>query len=190
MNKIKGFLLREGIPYGSKIWNTKGIDWLKKIEDEKLDDFIKLYELTHKKEKEVSQKIKELVGRKRDLELLKTIPGIGDFGAALIYAEIGSLDRFPSVKHLHAYAGVAPGIYQSGSKSRPANRKQVNLWLKWIIMECAGRTTNSKSQTFLRNYYYKIRNKKGWKIARKSVARKMLTIALHILKEKIPYHES
>lgn len=119
---------------------------------------------------------------------MKSIPGIGDLGAALIYAEIGSIDRFPTPKHLHAYAGVAPGVYQLGTKTRITKRREVNHWLKWIIIECSGRVTKTNNK--LRKYYFKIRNKKGWKIARKATARKMLSIAWHILKDEQYYQES
>jgi hypothetical protein len=67
-------------------------------------------------------------------------------------------------------------------------RRAINYWLKWIIGQCSGRATLKKSK--LQNYYFKIRRNKGWKTARKAVARKMLTIVWFILKEKIPYHES
>ena len=186
MNKIKGYLLREGIKYEKKIWNEKGIDWIKSLENYQLNDFVKLYELTRREEKLTAKKISNIARMKPETELLMTIPGIGDFGASLIYAEIGNIKRFPTVKHLHAYAGVAPGIYQSGSKTRMTTRKQIDYWLKWIIMECAGRVTITKSP--LQEYYFRLRKRKGWKTARKATARKMLSIVWHILNDKIPYH--
>lgn len=186
MNKIKAYLLREGIKYEKKIWNEDGIEWLGNIEDDKLDDFIKLYELILIKEKATMKKIKSFSKAKEETILISTIPGIGDFGASLIYAEIGSIDRFPTAKHLCAYAGVAPGIYQSGSKTRMTTRKQIDYWLKWIIMECAGRSIMIEGK--MQKYYFKIKSRKGWKTARKATARKMLSIVWHILKEKIPYH--
>lgn len=188
MNKIKAYLLREGIPYESKIWNEKGIEWLKSLNNDQLNDFIKLFEITWNQEKITTKKISNLSRMKVETSLLSSIPGIGDFGSALIYAEIGDIDRFPTAKHLNAYAGVAPGIYQSGSKSRMTTRKQVDYWLKWIIMECAGRAATNEKR--FQKYYFVLKSKKGWKTARKALARKMLSIAWHILKDKVPYHES
>jgi len=107
-NKIKGYLLREGIRYDRKIWNEQGLKWLKKLQNEKLNHFIKLYETIKEQEKVVTRKIGRIARMKEEIALLTTIPGIGEFGAALIYAEIGSINRFPTVKHLHAYAGVVP----------------------------------------------------------------------------------
>lgn len=186
-NKIKMSLLREGLPYNKKIWNKKGIDWLKSLNDEKIDDFVKQLELILKQENVTLKKIASIVRMKEGTALLKTIPGIGDYGAALIYAEIGDVTRFPTPKHLHAYAGVTPGIYQSGSKTKTSKRKEVNYWLKWIVGQCAGRSTliNCRFQ----KYYFKIKQKKEWKTARKATARKMLSVVWHVLSKKEPYHE-
>lgn len=186
-NKIKMGLLREGIHYDRKIWNKEGILWLKSLKDEKVDDFLKQHELILEQEKKISKKIGQIVRMKEGTALLKTIPGIGDYGAALIYAEVGDIERFPSPKHLHAYAGVAPGIYQSGTKTRATKSKEVNYWLKWIVGQCTGRAT--LLQCKFQQYYFKMKNKKDWKTARKATARKLLTAVWYILKKKEPYHE-
>ena len=45
------------------------------------------------------------------LELLQTIPGVGEKVAQVIVAETGAdMSRFPSAAHLAAWAGVAPAI--------------------------------------------------------------------------------
>lgn len=50
----------------------------------------------------------------KEIEILTSIPGIGDTTAAQFIAEIGNIDKFDSVKQLTAYAGTDPGINQSG----------------------------------------------------------------------------
>ena len=187
-SKIKHFLLREGITYERKIWSEKGINWLKKFNYPSLNDFITIYEKVVELEKAAQRKIGRLVRAKEETSLLNTIPGVGELGAAMIYAEIGTISRFPTVKHLHAYAGVAPGIYQSGTKSRDAKRKEVNRWLKWILGQCVGRAVMMENR--FQKYYFKVRKRKGWKTAKKATARKMLSVVWYILKERVPYNES
>jgi len=190
-NKIKSCLSRGGISYEVDLWNKEGLQWLKEMKNYEIDSFLSLYQLISKEEDIIKKKIDKVAKSKKETTLLETIPGIGYFGASLIYAEIGDIKRFPTVKYLHAYAGVAPGIYQSGTKTRMPSRKSVNYWLKWIVMQCAGRVAlkNIKPNK-LRNYYLKIKDKKGWKTARKATARKMLTIVWYILNKNIPYQES
>jgi transposase len=190
-NKIKSCLSRNGISYEDDLWNKEGLMWLKKSKDYEIESYLRLYETIVKEENSIKEKIEKVAQSKKETMLLETIPGVGYFGATLIYAEIGDITRFPNVKHLHAYAGVAPGIYQSGTKTRMPMRKSVNYWLKWILIQCAGRITlkNTKPSK-LRNYYFKVKNKKGWKTARKATARKMLTIVWYVLNKNIPYRES
>lgn len=56
----------------------------------------------------------------RILEALEddpTIPGIGEFFARLIEAEIDDISRFRTLKKLAAYAGLVPSTYSSGGKT-------------------------------------------------------------------------
>lgn len=190
-NKIKACLSRNGISYEDDLWNKEGMRWIQNLSNEEVATYVKVYETVKKEADTVKKKIEKIANTKEETLLLQTIPGIGDFGAMLMLAEIGDINRFPTPKHLHAYAGVAPGMYQSGTKTRMPSRKSVNYWLKWIATQCAGRVSLKKSTSSkLRRYYFSIRNKKGWKTARKATARKLLTIVWHVLKNKNPYHES
>lgn len=52
---------------------------------------------------------------KRDKELLKTIPGIGDTTAAVFLAEVPDVTRFAQAQELAAFAGLTPGQRYSGT---------------------------------------------------------------------------
>ncbi|MEZ2388557.1 transposase [bacterium RCC_150] len=55
------------------------------------------------------------------VELLRTIPGVGLKTAQVIIAETGGdMSRFPSAAHLAAWAGVAPAIHESAGHRTPA----------------------------------------------------------------------
>jgi len=187
---IKMTLLREGVAYEDNLWSESGLNWLKNQNNEMIDDFVSVYECFEPKLKRITKKIEKIAGSKESTRLLKTIPGIGDFGATLIYAEIGDINRFPTIKDLHSYAGVVPGIYQSGSKTRSTKKKEINHWLKWILYQCTGRAITLKTKNRFRDYYYRINKRKDWRIAKKATARNFLTVIWHVLKEKQPYQES
>ena len=54
------------------------------------------------------------------IELLQTIPGVGEKVAQVIIAETGGdMSRFPSAAHLAAWAGLAPGMNESAGKTEP-----------------------------------------------------------------------
>ena len=186
--RIKSYLRREGIPYSANLWNKKGFQWLANLENEKVNDLLAICSMLSTRENQVIQKLKRYT-MKKDISMLMTVPGIGVIGSTLIYAEIADILRFPSPKQLHAYAGIAPGIYQSGENSREITRKEVNKWLKWIVLECTGRAVMLPNE-FQRHYFAILAKGKDKKTARKSTARRMLTIVWHILKNQVPYRTS
>ncbi len=67
--------------------------------------------------KQAEATIKAMTKTNGNVKLLKTIPGIGEFFARLIDAEIDDIDRFRNPKKLAAYAGLVPSTYSSGGKA-------------------------------------------------------------------------
>ncbi|MEH1982663.1 MAG: IS110 family transposase [Nostoc sp.] len=61
------------------------------------------------------------------VELIDTIPGIARRTAEIIVSEIGmDMSRFPSAEHLAAWAGVAPGNYESAGKTLSTSTRKGN----------------------------------------------------------------
>jgi transposase len=72
------------------------------------------------------------------VERLDTIPGVDIQTAVLIVAEIGvDMSRFPSAKHLSAWAGMAPGNNESGGKRRAACTRNGNRFLRRALVQAA-----------------------------------------------------
>jgi len=134
----------------------------------------------------IDRKIRLLNISRKNSVLLQSIPGIGKFGSLLIEAEIGDIRRFCDPKSLVSYAGLCPGIYQSGDKSKTVASKACNKYLKWIMYECSGRAI--MMQTKYMKHYYKVKARKGKQIARRSAARKMLTDIWYVMKNETPYN--
>src|SRR4029453_10238776 len=58
------------------------------------------------------------------IELLQTIPGVGEKVAQVIIAETGGdMSRFPTAAHLAAWAGLAPAMHESAGKPSPAGKR-------------------------------------------------------------------
>ena len=69
-------------------------------------------------------------------ERLQTVPGIGPFGALLLVAEIGRIDRFASSHQLTAYAGLVPSTRSSGDGTAHGGVDGAGSpWLKWVLIE-------------------------------------------------------
>jgi transposase len=52
------------------------------------------------------------------VDVLCQIYGIGCYLGMLIVAEIGAIERFPSARHLCAWAGLPPTVHSSGARAR------------------------------------------------------------------------
>jgi transposase len=86
--------------------------------------------------KECERTIKTLSKGNANVQRLQTLPGIGEFFARLIDAEIDDIARFRSASKLATYAGLVPSTYSSGGKTFHGRIiKQGNKWLRWAFVE-------------------------------------------------------
>ena len=79
----------------------------------------------------LSTRIEQALAPFRDtLARLDTIPGVGRGVAEVIIAETGGdMSRFPTPGHLASWAGVAPGLNQSGERRKPGRTRHGDHWL-------------------------------------------------------------
>jgi transposase len=187
--KIRAILIMNGIKQPKGLWSRKGEKWLSEIGDENVANWLRLYKSFKAEEKEVMKRIRKIANSTRLTNLLMTIPGVAEFSSLMILEEIADIKRFKTPKELVMYAGLCPGIYQTGNTERDIRNHAVNKWLKWIITECSGRAATMKNTKFM-YHYTRIKQRKNAQIARRSTARKMLTIIWHMLQKEEPYHHA
>ncbi|CAN5781437.1 IS110 family transposase [soil metagenome] len=115
------------------------------------------------------------------VRLLKTIPGVSDLTAQTIIAEIGvDMSRFPTARHLAAWAGVAPASHESAGKRRPAGTRHGSRHLRVTLIEAAKAASHTKD-TFLSARYRRIARRRGPNKATVAIAHSMLVAAHHML---------
>jgi transposase len=113
------------------------------------------------------------------VKALTTLPGVGQFTALVMLAEIGDITRFPSARKLASWAGLTPTVRGSDRTVRHGHiSKQGSAWLRWVLCEAA--QTAKRSPQFAARYAV-IAEKRGKKIATIAIARKLLTRAWHLL---------
>ena len=132
--------------------------------------------------------LKKYLSNDTDIKHLIEIEGIDYFSAALIKTEIGDINRFNSFNRLCSFAGLAPRVSQSGSKSAYhgpliTNRRKN---LQWILLEVVFHFIKGSNNRIVRWEELKIR--KGSNTAKVIMARQMLNIIYHVLKERRPYY--
>lgn len=133
--------------------------------------------------KQVTALIEERAQHDPTTQILMSMPGIGAFTAMVMMAEIGTFERFASPEKLACFAGLVSSSYSSGGKLRLGSiTKRGSSHLRWSMIEATN--TVRPSWGHLYDFYSRIKVKKGSKVARVALARKMLTIAWQLVRKK------
>jgi transposase len=113
------------------------------------------------------------------VKILRTLPGVGEFTALVMLAEIGDISRFGSARKLASWAGLTPTVRGSDLTVRHGHiSKQGSAWLRWVLNQAA--QTAKRSPEFAATYS-NIAKRRGKKIATIAIARKLLARAYHLL---------
>lgn len=170
------------------VFGKKGRDWLRQTDLPDVFDFQKhqlLDQLEYYNQLvyRVDQKITKTLKNYHESSQLLQIPGVGPLAAAMLIGEIGDIQRFHSAKQLVGYAGIAPGLYESGQTSHSRGiTHQGNRFLRWILCEVVQHHIRKPGP--LRNFYQRLKEKKGHGKAIVATARKFLIQIFYVLKEQ------
>jgi transposase len=122
-----------------------------------------------------------------DVKQLMTIPGVDMVTAITLMSAIGDIRRFRSPRHLVGYVGLDPRVRQSGSG--PARHghisKQGSTAARHVLCEAAHSTMRAPGP--LRAFGQRVRTRRGAPIATVAIARKLTTLAWHMLTKEQDY---
>ena len=132
--RIKSFLYFYGINYPSQFesakthWSKRFMMWLKEdiklsYEEgqEALNFLIRQAEEQRTLLLDTTRKVREMSRTEkyvRNMELLRTIPGVGFITAITLLTEIEDITRFENTDHLASFVGLIPGRHSSGEKDK------------------------------------------------------------------------
>lgn len=127
------------------------------------------------------------------MQLLMSLPGIGPILAAVIWLEVGSIERFARAEQLASYAGTTPRVHASGDKIRYGRlRPDVNRYLKWAFAE-AGNSVAVNHQRcpdrHVSRLYGRLKARKGHPKAIGAVARHLAEATYHVWSRQQPYRD-
>lgn len=142
---------------------------------------------------ELEARIRHTFGNDPRLDLVKTLPGVGDTLGVVIVTEIGQISRFATASHLASYSGTTPRVRASGDKIRLGQvRGDVNRYLKWAFVEAANvccRHASRQPDRHVSRLYRRIRGRRGHQKAIGAVARHLAEATYHILRSKYGYRD-
>jgi transposase len=157
--------------------------FLLKLQLDRLDSVERDLEVLHQR---IQEKLQPYAAQ---LALLKEIPGVGWTLAAVIIAELGvDMRVFQSVSQLASWAGVCPGNNESAGKRKSSRIPQGNVYLKTALVEAANSAARAKG-TYLRDKFYRLKARRGYKRAAVAIAHKILVAVYHMFSQQVSYND-
>jgi transposase len=187
-NRVGAILAKQGIqrPY-SDLFGPGGTRFLTELDlreqpRQRLDSLLAPIADFTREIDATSAQIDQLARQDPYVDVLCQIRGIGRYIAMLIIAEIGDITRFPSARHLCAWAGLTPTIRSSDGKARLGHiSHQGSPALRWALVEAAQHAARGTGP--LRDAYERITKRRGKQVAKVAVARKILTLSYYGLRD-------
>jgi transposase len=126
---------------------------------------------------------------KREMEILISVPGIGELGAAILIAEIGNFKDFSTGDKLASWLGVVPNVYQSADKYYNGRiTKRGSKEARWILTQIAQSAARKKNSR-LKEFFSRKKKSIGHAKAIIALARKIATIIWHLVTNDEMYED-
>jgi len=183
-NRIHAVLADHGHGRPAGCWSGPGRQWLAALElpavsREVIDDALTLTGAVEEPAGRLDREVRQRARSDPRVQVLTRLPGVGEFTALVLLAEIGDISRFGSARKLAAWAGLTPTVRGSDRAVRHGHiSKQGPAWVRWVL--CQAAQTAKRHPDFAAGYQV-IARRRGSKIATTAIARKLLTRACHLL---------
>lgn len=137
-------------------------------------------------EERIAEKLKPY---QKQHQLLMQIPGVDWVIGAVIIAELGvDMSIFGTPERAASWVGLCPGNNESAGKRISGRKRKGNLFLTINLVEAANAVTRTKG-TYLRDKFYRLKARRGYKRALIAIAHKILVSAFYMLATGESYNE-
>ena len=200
-NRVKSILNLRGITIpaelniASKYWSGRFIEWIKTIEASTdygttvLQETIDTAEFLRKKLLKVTRQFRSLgtdSEYSKQIQLLRSIPGIGLIVAITFMSELETIVRFKNLDRLCSYIGLIPSTFSSGEKEIVGNiTRRSNKPLRSSIVEAAWVAIRHDPALTLKYNELRSRMEANESIIR--IAKKLLNRIRYVLKNEEEY---
>ena len=164
--------------------NTVGVN--NSIFDVELNSLLSLYKSLVKEIDTIEKEINKLIEEVHPHYM--SIPGIGPLSAAVIYSEYGDISNFSNPSQMLAFAGIEPGINESGTESHGGRMvKRGSSQLRYTLINCCLPLIRF-DMTFATYYAKKRREGKPHRVAITHVAKKLIRVIYALERQDIDFN--
>jgi transposase len=195
VNRMHSIAHRHHLNHPSrKDFQPESTTWQKDERLSRLERFqLELDMATHEHLRQQVERVTREMGRlsheepwASEMLYLMQIPGCGVVTGMTILAAIGDIQRFKTPKALASYAGLIPGLEQSGMKLRGKGiTKEGRRELRWALVEVAWRAV--RADPHWKEYFEELKRRMHPNQAIVAIARHLLTMVWYVLTRHEPY---
>ena len=178
---------------------TKGIQtiaarhWLEKVvklpdlDRLEMDHLLARWKLLDDQREQLDRRIAERSRVQEQAVVLKTVPGASGYTALALASRIGDVRRFPTPRSLANYWGLVPSSKNSGEANRRLGSitKEGSVLARFLLGQLVLHVL--RRDAAMRAWYQRIKKRRGSKIARVAVMRRLAVIFWHMLHKRQPY---
>jgi transposase len=195
INRIKHVLRKHNLEQECP---TKGLDtirgrkWLAKLElgpiDRlEMDLLLRQWTLWNEQIEQLDAEIRKRQAEHKTAAVLATIPGCAAYSSLALASRIGPIERFRRRGSLANYWGLTPGCRNSGEATDRLGSitKQGSATARFILSQLVLHVL--RSDRAMKAWYQRIKKRRGSKIARVAVMRRLATIIWDMVKHNESY---
>ena len=156
------------------------------IFDVELNSLLSLYKSLVKEIDTIEKEINKLIEEVHPHYM--SVPGIGPLSAAVIYSEYGDISNFTNPGQMLAFAGIEPGINESGTESHGGKMvKRGSSQLRYTLINCCLPLIRF-DMTFATYYAKKRGEGKPHRVAITHVAKKLIRVIYALERQDIDFN--
>ncbi len=195
INRVKHLLRKHNLQQQCP---TKGIDtitakkWLEKVplgpmDRLEMDLLLTQWKLWDEQIKTLNEEITRRQAENKTAPVIATVPGCAAYSSLALASRIGPIGRFARPSSLANYWGLTPGCRNSGDVTDRLGSitKQGSATARFILGQLVLHVLRRDGA--MRAWYAKIKKRRGSKIARVAVMRRLATILWHMVKNNEAY---
>ena len=177
MNQLQAVALNEGLRCKKRLWRERGREQLESFRlapwaSRRRHDLLELLDRLNPTIAELTRAVEQEVEQCPAAQRLMTHPGVGPLTALAFVLILGEAQRFHCGKQVASYLGLVPLEDSSGNRRRLGHiTKQGSSMLRFLLVEAAQVTVRSMPEW--RNKYFHLAMRRGRKIAKVAMARRL-----------------
>ena len=193
MNQLQAVALNEGLRCKKRLWREHGRQQLEAFRlapwaNRRRGDLLELMDRLSPTIAELTQAIEQEAEKNPAAQCLMTHPGVGALTALAFVLIVGDSERFHCGKQVASYLGLVPLEDSSGNRRRLGHiTKQGSSIVRFLLVEAAQVTVRSLPEW--RSKYFHLVLRRGRKIAKVAMARRLAVQLFWMMRKKWDYEQ-